>query len=210
MISIYSDKKFKIYLWQVTLIFCGFLIFGMLCGYFAPHDVAAATFKYVVHDSASAKIINISNEEGPKSLLYFFNNSIVALLLVVIPTLYFKLIGNSDGSKWRIDPIWISRMVLIIQAVSIGVIIGYAAPIINNNLLVITSLLPHGIIEITAFLIASAMGVWFISEENIRNIIGYKGLIKLFIIYVSPTLFIAAMIESYITPYLMSIIMSVS
>lgn len=206
MIAPFKDDKFKKYLLQVTLIFCGALIFGMVCGYFMPHNMTYTAVSYVFNDSASAKIVSISDNDGLKSLLYFVNNSIVAALLMVIPLLYYNLLGKLNdplSDKWRIEPIWISKIMLSLQTLLIGVVIGFIAPIRNNNLLVITSILPHGIVEIPASLIACAIGIWFIQEKYVQEI-GYRGVVKLFAIYVLPLLFLAAMLETYVTPFLMS------
>ena len=170
MINLYHDIDFKKYLCQSALIFCGFLILGMAIGYFIPHGVTAVAYNYVIHESASAKIINISDDSLFKVLLYFINNSIVALIFaVLIPLVYYR--NLKDVNKLDIgNPVWISRFVLAIQAILPGIIIGYALPIINNNLLVAASLLPHGIIEIPAFIIAAAMGLWFINGKYLHII----------------------------------------
>jgi len=206
MISLYKDNIFKKYLIQVIWIFCGFWVLGIVAGYFAPHNLTSVAVNYVMVGSASAKIIHIADDSFAKVLLYFINNSIVALMFVIVPSIYYKQIGDNPEGKRRIEPIWISRFMIMLQTVLIAVVIGYAIPLINNNLLIVTSLLPHGIIEIPAFLIASALGAWFVAETYPRIEIGYKGLVKLFVIYVLPTLFIAAILEAYLTPYLIGLI----
>ena len=204
MISIYKDNNFKKYLLHITLIFCGILIFGILCGYFMPHAVSVPVVKYVFEDSVSAKAIELS-DGGLKSILFFVNNAIVALMLIIVPLLYYRLVGDNIYNKRRVEPIWISRLMIFLQTILIGVVIGYAAPVINNNVLVVTSLVPHGVFEIFGFLVASALGIWFVKEKYVQEV-GYKGLIKMFAIYVLPMIFVAAMIETYITPWLMSLV----
>ena len=205
MISIYNDNKFKKYLLHTALLFCGVLIIGILCGYFMPHAVTAPAVKYVFEDSVSAKAVELTSDNY-RAILFFVNNAIVALMLIVVPLIYYRLIGDNVENKRRVEPIWISRLMIFLQTILIGVVIGYAAPVINNNLLVVTSLVPHGIFEITGFLIASALGIWFVKEKYAQEY-GYRGLVKMFAAYVLPMIFLAAMIETYITPWLMWLVM---
>lgn len=204
MINLYRDIDFKKYLWQSILIFCGFLVLGMLIGYFVPHNVTAIAVEYTMSGSASAKVVNISDDVLFKFVVYFFNNAFVALLFAVLmPLIYYR--NLKDVNSINVNPIWISRFGLSIQAGFPGILIGYAIPLINNNLLIVTALVPHGIIEISAILIAAAMGIWFVNGKYL-HIIGYKGLTKLYVVYILPMVFVAAAIEAYVTPWLMSLV----
>jgi len=205
MILIYNDANFKKYLLHITLLFCGVMVLGILCGYFMPHAITAPAVNYVFHDSVSAKAIKLTSDNY-KAILYFVNNTIVSLMLIIIPLLYYRLIGDNIENKRRIEPIWISRMMIFGQTIMIGIVIGYSIPVINNNLLIVMALVPHGIFELTGFLITSALGVWFVKEKYVQEI-GYKGLLKIFLMYVLPAIFVAAMIETYITPWLMGMVM---
>jgi uncharacterized membrane protein SpoIIM required for sporulation len=204
MINLYRDTDFNKYILQSALIFCGFLIFGIMIGYLLPHTATAGVINYTLHDSASAKIIHFSDDPLFKVLLYFLNNSFVALLFaVILPLVYYRNLKEIDNTD--ANPVWLSRFVLAIQAILPGIFIGFAIPIINNNLLVVSSLLPHGIIEIYAFIIAASMGLWFINGKYLHTI-GYSGLVKLYAVYILPMMFTAAVIEAYITPWIMTMV----
>jgi len=114
--------------------------------------------------------------------------------------------GEKKNGNFRIEPIWISRFAIIMQALPIGIVIGYGTGIINNNLIVITSLLPHGIIEVCALLIAATLGLWFAMEQSVKDVLGYRGIGMIFIKIVVPAIFVAAIIETYVTPYLVTLV----
>jgi uncharacterized membrane protein SpoIIM required for sporulation len=204
MINPFNDKAFRIYLFQIVIIFIIALVIGLSIGNYTSSSITTkSVVKYTLIDSASAKLVDATDtNDFYRFIGYFVNNLIFAILLMLVPLVYARVLRN--GNKWKIEPVWISRLLLIPQSISIGIVIGYASPIIHNNLLIVSSLLPHGIIEMVAIIIACTLGAWFVSDSHLRFNFGYKGLLKIFATYVIPLLFIAAIIESYVTPYIMT------
>ena len=120
----------------------------------------------------------------------------------------------------------IKSFFLILSGVIVGVIpflfIGYNGYIIGliiniagqergiGN--VILSLLPHGILEIPAVLLSGGLGIWIGAgvlktlagnKEDVRSRVGYS--LRIFLRVVVPMLFVAAIIETFISPYISSL-----
>lgn len=80
----------------------------------------------------------------------------------------------------------------------------------HKNILIsiITTLLPHGILELTAFFYASALGIyitiWVMGRIRHKTNIGFKevgiNVVKSYLTVIIPLLFVAAFVEAYITP----------
>jgi len=96
-----------------------------------------------------------------------------------------------------------------------GIVIGAIMEIVHQDhstLFVAAALLPHGIFEIPAFIIAGALGIVLA-----QSLIGewYKGedagavatsLGRLFLLYVLPLITIAACVEAFITPVIIHLV----
>lgn len=95
-----------------------------------------------------------------------------------------------------------------------GLIIGLVVSVFTQAqgpLATVAALLPHGIIEIPAFIVSSAMGVR-LGMSFYRRLKGEHGLgaeiiaaILFFLIYLVPAFLVAAFIEAYITPVILSL-----
>jgi stage II sporulation protein M len=202
MFSLVKDPLFVKYVKQYTIIFGIAIICGVIVGLYLPHILISSTVHYAASDSISAHIVNARNDSLYKMVAFFINNMICAsLFAIIIPLLYcYRVESKILNLKYLT---FLSKFGFASQTFVIGMIIGFMIPLINNNLIVITSLLPHGIIEIPAFIMSAAIGVWFMTEKDIMP---YKDLVKLFFINIAPMIFIAAIIEAYITPALMIIV----
>jgi uncharacterized membrane protein SpoIIM required for sporulation len=199
MFSLIKDTLFLKYVRQYAILFSIAIISGIIIGLYIPNYLVLSTVHYATSDSISAHIVNVSNNNLYKMMAYFINNMIcAALFAIIIPLLYcYRPESKILNLKYLS---LLSRLAFVSQIFIIGIIIGFMSPIINNNLVIITSLLPHGIIEVPAFIMSAAIGLWFMIEKNEMT---YKDLVKLFFINITPLIFIAATIEAYITPMLM-------
>lgn len=135
-------------------------------------------------------------DEGPLSIFLdiFLNNSIKALGITLFGFLFFLpitffVIGN-------------------------GLIIGIVVRVVWDEggtvSLLAAGFLPHGITEFAAFLIASAYSLW-LSIHFIRKLrFGdpfkpyFMAAMRVFLIWVLPLILVSALIETYITPVVMS------
>jgi stage II sporulation protein M len=96
-----------------------------------------------------------------------------------------------------------------------GIIIGSIMEIVHNNhsaLFVAAALLPHGIFEIPAFIIAGALGI-LLAQSLVNEWYGgpdtapeAKRLTRTFIVYVLPLVAVAAFVEAFITPVIIHLV----
>jgi len=96
-----------------------------------------------------------------------------------------------------------------------GIVIGAIMEIVHHDhsaLFVAAALLPHGIFEIPAFILAGALGIllaqsliqeWYGSED--AAVTG-KALARIFLLYVLPLIAVAACVEAFITPVVIHLV----
>lgn len=123
----------------------------------------------------------------------FINNTFIDLMLVLTFFLFF------------LSPLFI----LSTNGFSIGLVIN----VIHkeySSLQIVSLLLPHGILEIPAFLTASAISLW-LGKQFFQKIFyrqpfqkKFRLAMKIFFFLVLPLNFFAALIEAYITPLVYS------
>ena len=130
---------------------------------------------------------------------------------------FFCVIAACSAETHRVVSVSIAEgieieMVEATNGFFIGVVMGYMANI-KGIALSVVSIVPHGIFELSAFFIASAMG-FMLAESVYNEFCGRgdaaetaKGLGMKFVTVVIPLLFLAAYIESFITPLLMKAVM---
>jgi len=209
--EISKTSIFKMHFKKMIVIFLITFSLGLLIGfYFNEHTMNAV--KYVAEDSISTQMIHAAAPSQFTTLLaIFFNNSLIAGLLLVFPIHLYNIQRKAtkdwtESSKYEhLNPIWISYIMVGFQMLMIGNFIGYAIPIINNNVLVLASLLPHGIIEIPIMLMSSALGMSFATREISKSFI-YNDCLNFFIKFIIPAVLLAAFIEAYITPVITSLV----
>jgi stage II sporulation protein M len=124
----------------------------------------------------------------------FLNNAIKALLAIAL------------GIVIGIPPVFF----LCFNGFSIGAIVSILQSTMDNGL-IIASLAPHGIIEIPALVLATALGL-MVGFESLKFLTGRQSNVKMqmrqsFVIYVRwilTALFVAALIEAFLTPLLVT------
>ena len=173
-------------------IFVVFFLIG--CFVIAPNEEIAVPIMNVITEEMGALAMN----DDPLILMFqiFLNNLSASVILFVGGT----VLGIATG------------YVLLTNGFFIGVVMGYMANI-KGIALSVVSIVPHGIFELSAFFIASAMG-FMLAESVYNEFCGRgdaaetaKGLGMKFVTVVIPLLFLAAYIESFITPLLMKAVM---
>jgi len=137
-------------------------------------------------------------EPGPPfefAVLIFINNAQIAGMLVFL------------GFIFALLPI----LILFVNGMFVGVV---SESVLRTESLafLLVGLLPHGIIEIPLILISAGLGIKmgvgtfqvFLSVKNIRQyLLDFLVIAGIFFIIIVPLLFVAAMIESYVTGFLL-------
>jgi stage II sporulation protein M len=137
-------------------------------------------------------------DENPVVVMFniFFNNLEACILLFI------------GGAVF-------GALTLIILSMN-GFLIGAIAELFrseNGAMYVVAALLPHGIFEIAAFILASALGlllgegVWMEMHGSGDAALRASELGRLFICYVIPLLAAASIIEAFITPQILILLL---
>jgi len=184
-------KGLKFYILLSSFIF----IFAILGGYaFAcnfPEETQEIVKELEEFFSASEKMTSL------EMFLFIFENNVVKLFIVV-------LFGAFAG------------LIPLLSIWGNGMILGIFAQIVSQELswtFLIFGILPHGIIEIPVLILSAAIGmkmgkiaVWriFGGEKNFRK--EFTKALKFYILILVPLLFVAALIEAFITPLLLEAI----
>ena len=135
----------------------------------------------------------MANLEPPFMMVaIFLNNSIKALAII--------LLGFTLGV--------VPFIFLAVNGVVTGLVIGEIGELAGVGVAV-AALAPHGIIEIPALLLASALG-FLVSRATVRRIMGredrpgkeLKRSLTLFLQIVLPALLVASAVEAFVTPLL--------
>lgn len=140
---------------------------------------------------------NLTNDAGNLSALAILKNNLVACafttLYGLIPFVYF------------------SALSLGLNAMILGVMGAYFIAIQHDSLTYFLGIVPHGIFELPAIILSVALGLYLCNQVNgrIRKDQAAKPILeslnecsRIFLLVITPLLLLAALIETYITLYL--------
>lgn len=162
-------------------------------------------------------IISVKNPGLSKNYLDMFQNQFgwiktlnpIAIMLVIFANNAFKsFLSLVLGVALGVIP--------VLFVLGNGVIIGMLANIIareNGTLFVIAALVPHGIIEVPMVLISASIGLR-LGYKMYPSLLGLKTDINkelregigFYVRFVLPLLFLAAIIETFVTPVIASMV----
>ena len=184
-------KSLKNYILFSSLVF----LFAILSGYLFAQNFPEETQEII---KELEKFFSISEETTSfQMFLFILENNVIKLFTVILLGIFAGLIPLL--SLW-----------------GNGMILGIFAQIVSQELswtFLILGILPHGIIEIPVLILSAAIGIrigklaiWriFGRHKNFRE--EFTKAIKFYIVILIPLLFIAALIEAFITPVLLGII----
>ncbi len=183
-------KPEKSYYYVITII----LVLSIVAGYLLA--VRNPEFAGDVVESALAPFQAIS--EIPPIAVFFvilFNNALKALFAILL------------GFFLGLFPLYF----IITNGNIIGLVIALIAAE-TGILTVMAGLLPHGIIELTAIVIAASHGLW-LGIRFIRKILykesftdAFRASMRAYVKIILPLIFAAAVIETYITPAILQLV----
>jgi stage II sporulation protein M len=180
------------YIAAITLIFVASLIAGY--GYAVLNPTESARFV----EELSADFGWLMDLSLPQIfLVIFLNNAIKALLAIIFGLLIFVPVGFVAYNGWIIG-------IVVCEQVRTS---GYMS--------VVAGILPHGIIELPMIIVSAALGtrLGVMAFLRIEGTISNKDLIskikwsvRFYLRWILPLLFVAALIETFITPIIMQIV----
>lgn len=188
-----QDLKFEIIL---VLLFCVVCLGISLCvtaeNTTQVTQVAVETFQ----KTAAAQVLNtevVKSSYMIQALVMFFNNALVAFLLVVVARV----------NKWLAPLLMV--WLLGINMFVLGAITYYAGTTMGLPF-VIAGLAPHGVFELSAFVLAGALGVHYTTRAFAQGKHSIKPYLKSFGAMVIPLLAVAAFMEAYVTRFLLELV----
>jgi stage II sporulation protein M len=176
------DKFIKPYMHVVCFLFLLSLFVGYITPYHYQQEIAKKLLTYFspLESSTQAQLF----------IKIFLNNYISTLLSLLL------------GLFFGIGPI----VFLIINGYTLGNLISFASSKVGIYKIGL-AIIPHGIFEVPAVLLAASYGLWW-GVKNYRKIRYRENFqddfplpIKRYIIIIIPLLLIGAFVEAYITPF---------
>lgn len=188
-------KNYLVKIKNVSIFLAVFFIISVFLGYALAHNYPEQT-KKIIYDSLKSVIEPAKDYTSFRLFEFiFFKNAVVALVSVLL------------GIIFGIIPI----LIIFINGLTLGVV-GYIALGQFNIAVFLAGILPHGIIEIPALIFSAASGIrlwrsiWrrlFYDEKTLTK--EFLSVLKFFMFVILPMLAIAAMIEAFVTPYILDL-----
>lgn len=189
-------SEFKPDLIITAVSFFAVIIITFIAGYLKP-ELASNLVEFF---AKQVEALGLQEADVPASALIIFINNARATFIAIIYGL--------------VPFVRLPVMLLGVNAAVIGL---FGAYYLNNNFSMLgylAGILPHGIFEIPAIIIALACGMYLCRciTENIRSKDKKKGVVgntlkltlRVFVFHVIPLLIAAAFVEAYITPIILS------
>lgn len=193
--SVFFLRHIRRYVWFAAAIYASFI----LIGYALAESYPAETAGY--YDEIESYYNSIDLDTSWEMFVFIFENNVRAMLIAIA-------LGVFAG------------LVPFFSLAMNGIVLGLLASVSFHQyswLVFVSSILPHGIIEIPCFLFATAIGL-MIGGAALRKLFGkdaelieeVAGGVRFYILALIPLLLLAAAIEAYITPYFMDWALSVT
>lgn len=182
-------------MWMCSVAFGVLLIVGFVAGLILKDfaDGLVSNFAQQVED------MGILDEDGTVSAFALLTNNVRATLLTIL--------------YGFVPYVFLPALSLGTNALLLG---AFAAYYVNNGsslLLYLAGIIPHGIFELPAIVLAVAMGIYLCKMINYYVKHNTKGimlplmadLLRAFLLRLIPLLVLASLVEAYITPLVMGL-----
>gem|GEM_PF-1699263 len=170
--------------------------FSLLLGTFGIGIVLGVAYAYLQTEKAGEYVLKLANELGGLSpnpfdnFVKIFTHNAGVALLVLVSGLFFEL------GPW---------VMMLFNGLVVGIVAGFFVKIGVPASKIVLGLVPHGLVEIPAFVLAGTAGIlWYRSIREAEEPAGgfkegMKKALKLYAVTVG-MLLVAALIEAYVTP----------
>lgn len=197
-VHILKDDGFKNSFKNIGIFIITFIVIGIIIG-MTVQGISTPVAKYVSKDSLSAQVMEATESSIElNSVMICLTNIFIAGVVILLPNIIANI---SYIPKW-LNPGWVVYFVLGFQIFVVSSYIGYASAILSVSKM-LAALLPHGVIEIPAVLIAGAIGIAMFSGSFKFS---KTDVVKFFGMIIVPLLIIAALVENFVTPVIMSMV----
>ena len=196
LLNVYRDETFLRYLRDTAIAFLVLIAGSFVVGLFAPAIPVkiVSQFNQVVADAG------IADENGIFSAIPIFTHNfqaaISAILYGLIPFLFLP------------------ALVLGTNSMLLGFVGAYYVNNGQSLFFYLAAILPHGIFELPALVLAMSCGLYLCSRVTHRIHVGEKGvlrlavnqILRLILWQILPLLLIAALVEAYLTSAILKIL----
>ncbi|HBP01225.1 MAG: hypothetical protein UY41_C0050G0006 [Candidatus Moranbacteria bacterium GW2011_GWE1_49_15] len=187
-----TKGEFRTYIAITTMVFS----FAILSGYMAA--VNSPEKSRIIVDSFFGNLDFTRNFSPLLIFVFIFLNNLLKALFVIVFGFFFAIVP---------------LVFIYTNGELIGLIIGVFQRE-NSLFMIVLGLLPHGILEIPAIILATSYGIWLGNcfyrrlkyKEPFR--VHFSFAMKKFFKVILPLLFLAAVIESFVTPVVINYLFS--
>ena len=195
--AIYRDSSFRHWLKITAIAFVIMVVGSYVAGLLLP-DLAAKIYDWMAQTAQSS---GMQNDDGSFSAFSIFLHNFQAMMFTILYGL--------------LPFLYLPALLLGINAMSLGFV---GAHLVNTGVpitLYLAGILPHGIFELTALVLALSAGFFLCDAVTHRLRTKEKGIIRtafpqtaqLLFVHVAPLLLIAAFVEAYVTPAILGALM---
>ena len=168
-------------------------VFGILGGYFFAQNFPQQTEE--IMKQLQSFFLSAKEDSSFDLFIFILENNITNLLAILILGIFAGLIP-------------------LLAVFANGMLLGVIACVISEKLswsFLIAGILPHGIFEIPALVLSAAIGIHIgvvavkkLFRQETKFINEFAEGLQFFIMVLIPIIFIAALIETYVTTYMLS------
>jgi stage II sporulation protein M len=195
--AIYRDQIYLYWLRITAIAFVALIVGSYIVGRLVP-DLATDVYGWMTEMVKNAEI---QNDDGSFSALTIFLHNFLAMMYTVLYGL--------------IPFLYLPALLLGVNALGLGFVGAYCVNGGMSIFVYLTGILPHGIFELSAVVLALSAGFYLCARVTHRIRSKEKGVIRnafalcaqLLFLHVGPLLLIAAFIEAHVTPAILRALM---
>lgn len=194
--GIYGDSAFRRWLKNTAIAFLVLTVGSYVAGLLMP-DLSEKIYTIMAE---SAKNAGIQNDDGSFSAFPIFLHNFRSLMFTILYGL--------------LPYIYLPALLLGINAFSLGFVGAYCVKHGMSLGIYLVGILPHGIFELTAVVLAMSAGFYLCAAVTHRLRTKEKGVVvrafsltaQLLFMHITPLLLVAAFVEAYVTPCLLRMV----
>ena len=190
----FRRELFKIFWISLVIFFLCWAVSYFV--FYSNQDLTAGLFNTI---SQMFQENGVYTESGGISFFaLLFNNIRASALMAILGIIPF---------------LFLPAIILGYNAVIIGIACAFSMAMGTGASFLVLALLPHGIFEIPALILSAALGV-YLCKELVKKLVGrsrlasfsgvFLSMLRFYLCVILPLLVVAALVETYITPWLLT------
>ena len=190
----FRRELFKIFWISLVIFFLCWAVSYFV--FYSNQDLTAGLFNTI---SQMFQENGVYTESGGISFFaLLFNNIRASALMAILGIISF---------------LFLPAIILGYNAVIIGIACAFSMAMGTGVSFLVLALLPHGIFEIPALILSAALGI-YLCKELVKKLVGrsrlasfsgvFLSMLRFYLCVILPLLVVAALVETYITPWLLT------